>query len=207
VSIQELGERFDTGRLLCQTPVTTDTDADFTSTKAVLADAAAGLLVQTLGDLPRLSAEAQPQSGPSSVAPKLQRKHSLVDWSASVTDVLARQRAFSYLFPLHTVFRGKSVQLHEFTAWPAHLKMPKVMREETTPVGEALITEHGIVVKCGAGHEEETQALLITSLQTEGRKQQSAFGWAVGFALPTDSASRTLGYKPARFGEAVTAKS
>jgi methionyl-tRNA formyltransferase len=110
VSIQTLEKRrFDTGRIVAQhverfPPSTRAPDPGFLDIEPVMADRAATLVLSLLQDLPAHWRASWPQSdAEKSFAPKLKPAHSVIRWQTmSAANIVARDRAFSYLVSLPT---------------------------------------------------------------------------------------------------------
>ncbi|SJX65449.1 related to methionyl-trna formyltransferase [Sporisorium reilianum f. sp. reilianum] len=114
VSIQTLEKgKFDTGRIVSQQefafppPIPEGGETGFLQVEQVMATRAAELLVRTLRDLPERWANSWDQDeAQKTYAPKLKAQNSLIKWQNwSAADIVAREKAFAYLYPLSTTLQ------------------------------------------------------------------------------------------------------
>lgn len=103
VSIQTLGDEFDSGNILAQEVVAIPPLIKYEALEEVLAKHGSLLLLKILRDLPTFAAKAWPQSEApknikSSLARKLKPSQSDVRWDKqTASEIEARHRAFGYL--------------------------------------------------------------------------------------------------------------
>lgn len=103
VSVQTLGEKFDSGNILAQKEVDIPDQVRYEALEDILAKLGSQLLLKVLRDLSNYAAKAWPQSDAPqyldpSKAPKLKPLWSRVRWSEwSASDIEARYRGFGYL--------------------------------------------------------------------------------------------------------------
>ncbi|KAL8281394.1 hypothetical protein RQP46_006078 [Phenoliferia psychrophenolica] len=110
--------------------------ADFNALEPVLAKEGADLLVEILRDLPNAQRSATSQdSTRASLAPKLTKPHSRIDWSSPRPSLLALQRGLSHQLPLWSTLDNIPLQLK--------LDFSPVPESDTT--NELLASEPGTV--------------------------------------------------------------
>lgn len=196
VSIQTLEKgTFDTGRILAQSefafpPIGMEA-AGFQDVERVMAERAAELLLQMLRDLPsHWSASWEQDERQKTYAPKLKAEFSIVKWDKMVAeDVVARERAFSYLYPLNSVlspptksssFRPVSVNFFDTSAISlqdltlADSLASKVLHPPSVPAGSTLYSTSldALLIKAQAD-----SVLLVRTLKVHGKKAKSASEW------------------------------
>jgi methionyl-tRNA formyltransferase len=103
VSIQTLGDKFDSGNILAQKEVAIPPLVKYEALEEILAKHGSQLLLKVLRDLPEFAAKAWPQSeAPANIGTSLARKlkpsWSDVRWDKqTANEIEARHRAFGYL--------------------------------------------------------------------------------------------------------------
>ncbi|PWY97809.1 Formyltransferase [Testicularia cyperi] len=206
VSIQSLERgKFDTGRILaqhkCAFPSSTrvpsgrvvggDGASGFLEIERVMAEKAAALLLDMLRDLPGHVANSWEQDEMQrTFAPKVRAQHSVVDWlTMSATQIVARDRAFSYLYQLNstlvpppgsafptaqTLFAGVdrvSLDSLSATCMPSHAKLVGAQP------GTAVYSPNLDAVLIAAKEQQHTGLVQVTRFKTKGKKEKSAKDW------------------------------
>ncbi len=169
VTIMQMDEGLDTGDVLLQRvlPVAPGDTGETLSRK--LARLGGEALVESLSLLEAGRILPVRQDGSkATLAPILTKEHGRIDWALPAAHILARLRAFSPWPGAWTTLGGKLVKILAANAEAAP--------SPGTPPGSARRAAHrGIAVQCGG----ET-ALLVTELQPEGKKPQTALNFLNG---------------------------
>jgi len=166
ITIMQMDAGLDTGPMLMTRAVPINPQDTAASLHDTLAAAGAGLVVEALGALSKLTPQAQPAEGVT-YAKKLSREESLIDWREPADTIERRLRAFD-------PFPGCVAQ---FESTPIKLWRGQCVAASGTP-GEVLaISDEGVLVACGQG------ALLLTELQKPGGKRLCARDFLRGFPL------------------------
>jgi methionyl-tRNA formyltransferase len=102
VTVQTLGEMYDSGDILAQEEAVIPPQSTYASLGALLAKQGADLVVETLRKLPELAKNARPQSKeegvPHTKAYKLEVADSNIKWSKwTAQEIDARHRGYGYL--------------------------------------------------------------------------------------------------------------
>ena len=161
VSIMRMEVGLDTGPVYKQARIPIEPRATGLTLENALSRLGADLLLDVLPDLERLAPD--PQSGPSTYAPKLGPHDSVADWTESASDLDRRIRALAHRAPVRSSLGGTRVQL--LSAMP---------REESRTAEPGTVLPSGrreILVACGSG------ALAVDSLKVnrgKGRTMGSA---------------------------------
>ena len=108
-----------------------------------------------------------PQSGASSLAPKISKAQAKIDWSLSAKEILARIRAF---YPQPGAWS-------EFKAEGIKLTSARASEEKMSP-GEIVVI--GSEVNVGCAH---SSAITLLRVIPAGRKEMSAAEWSRGARL------------------------
>ena len=156
VCIMQMEEGLDTGPVLWRQALPLSADETSASLHDKLATLGAQGIVQTLKQLPALSAVAQPQEGVNYAA-KIEKQEALLDWSLPATVLSRRIRAFNPFPGAHTLWQGQALK-----AWSA-LALPQSTQHAPGTVVQA--SEQGLDVACGEG------VLRLLQLQKPGGKR------------------------------------
>ena len=156
VCIMQMEEGLDTGPVLWRQALPLSADETSASLHDKLATLGAQGIVQTLKQLPALSAVAQPQEGVNYAA-KIEKQEALLDWSLPATVLSRRIRAFDPFPGAHTLWQGQALK-----AWSA-LALPQSTHLAPGTVVQA--SEQGLDVACGEG------VLRLLQLQKPGGKR------------------------------------
>ncbi|GAC98438.1 hypothetical protein PHSY_006032 [Pseudozyma hubeiensis SY62] len=212
VSIQTLEKgRFDTGTIVAQQefdfpPVPSSGEPSFLEVEKVMADRAASLLVRTLSDLPqcwRYSWEQDERM--KSYAPKLKVEHSVVRWDRwSARDIVAREGAFAYLYPLSTnlvppanaSFRPVAITLSNTSAVPldelrkVDPMLASVLKQNAVPPGSAIFSVDAdmLIVKTTS----DAEVLGVRNVKVAGKKGKEAKDWWRAYRDRADARSGLL---------------
>lgn len=172
VTTMRIDAGLDTGDILLrwETPIGPDETAPELSAR--LAEAGAGLLVDTLARLCARSIDPQPQdNSKATYAPILKKEDGRIHWSDPAHQIHDLIRGFQPWPGAHTSFRGQSLHL-----WRSRL-VPQ--RWNRTP--GAILHEHGVFAVGGDG-----AALELLEVQLEGRRKMSAEVFANGHHITND---------------------
>lgn len=222
VSIQTLEKgRFDTGTIVNQQAFRFPPDPlhgqveshTFLHVQRVMAHRAADLLVLTLSNLPHcwqnrwIQDEAQ-----RTYAPKLKSKHSAIQWSTwAAPDIVARERAFAYLYPLTTTllpppswssnanFRSVGITLFDTCTMAydrlRHLDptLSSVLQQPSIPEGSATysLPSDALIVKTTS----DTHVLAVAQLKVAGKRRKTALEWWRAYRDRADAKSGLLRFQ------------
>ncbi|KAJ9475384.1 Methionyl-tRNA formyltransferase, mitochondrial [Pseudozyma hubeiensis] len=211
VSIQTLEKgRFDTGKIVAQQafdfPPPCSGTPSFLEVEKVMADRAASLLVSTLSDLPqcwRYSWEQDERM--KSYAPKLKAEHSVVRWDRwSARDIVAREGAFAYLYPLSTNlvppnganFRPVTITLSNTSAVAVEdlrrvdPMLASVLKQNAVPPGSAIfsVDANMLIVKTTS----DAEVLGVGNVKVAGKKGKDAKDWWRAYRDRADGRSGLL---------------
>jgi methionyl-tRNA formyltransferase len=170
VTIMRLDAGLDTGPILLrwETPIGEEETAPELSDRLALAGA--GLLAQTLWDLPHLDPQPQDPSQ-ATYAPILKREDGHIQWSMPAQDILNRVRGFLPWPGCYTFIRGR--RLHVWRAKPAGLALSP---------GALRANDGRLYAGCGDGSIE------LLEVQLEGKKRMDSAAFLNGFAIQADEA-------------------
>jgi methionyl-tRNA formyltransferase len=148
----------DTGPMLTTSQCTIDDKETSASLYSKLAVLGAQALINTLEKMRSGTAVGIAQdSTQSSYADKIAKQESLIDWSASVTEIERRVRAFNPFPAAYSLVNGQRIKI-----WLASADS----RDYHGVPGEILSADNdGLLIKCGNG------ALLISTIQLAGKSK------------------------------------
>ena len=112
-----------------------------------------------------------PQSGASSLAPKISTAQAKIDWGLSSKVILARIRAFYPVPGAWTEFKSGGIKVTSAKISDAELKP-----------GEILVKAGEVIIGCG-----HSSAITLLRLIPAGRKEMSALEWSRGARLDDGS--------------------
>jgi methionyl-tRNA formyltransferase len=156
VCIMQMEEGLDTGPVLWRQALAIAPDETSASLHDRLAALGAQGIVQTLAQLPQLSAVTQPAEGVTYAA-KIDKQEALIDWSLAATVLSRRIRAFDPFPGTHTLWQGQALKV-----WSA-IALPQDSDQIAGTVLHA--SEQGLDVACGEG------VLRLLQLQKPGGKR------------------------------------
>jgi methionyl-tRNA formyltransferase len=158
VTVMQMDVGLDTGPMLTICRCTIDDKETSASLYPKLAVLGAQALINTLEKMRSGTAVGIAQdSTQSSYADKIAKQESLIDWSASVTEIERRIRAFNPFPAAYSLVNGQRIKI-----WLASA----VSRDYPGVPGEILSADDdGLLVKCGNG------ALLISTIQLAGKSK------------------------------------
>ena len=158
VTVMQMDVGLDTGPMLTTSQCTIDDKETSASLYSKLAVLGAQALINTLEKMRSGTAVGIAQdSTQSSYADKIAKQESLIDWSASVTEIERRVRAFNPFPAAYSLVNGQRIKI-----WLASADS----REYHGVPGEILSADNdGLLVKCGNG------ALLISTIQLAGKSK------------------------------------
>ena len=158
VTVMQMDVGLDTGPMLTTSQCTIDDKETSASLYSKLAVLGAQALINTLEKMRSGTAVGIAQdSTQSSYADKISKQESLIDWSASVTEIERRVRAFNPFPAAYSLVNGQRIKI-----WLASADS----RDYHGVPGEILSADDdGLLVKCGNG------ALLISTIQLAGKSK------------------------------------
>lgn len=156
VCIMQMEEGLDTGPVLWRQALAIAPDETSARLHDKLAALGAQGIVQTLAQLPQLSAVTQPAEGVTYAA-KIDKQEALIDWSLPATVLARRIRAFDPFPGTHTLWQGQALKV-----WSA-IALPQDSDQIAGTVLHA--SEQGLDVACGEG------VLRLLQLQKPGGKR------------------------------------
>ena len=158
VTVMQMDVGLDTGPMLTTSQCTIDDKETSASLYSKLAVLGAQALINTLEKMRSGTAVGIAQdSTQSSYADKIAKQESLIDWSASVTEIERRVRAFNPFPAAYSLVNGQRIKI-----WLASADS----RDYHGVPGEILSADNdGLLIKCGNG------ALLISTIQLAGKSK------------------------------------
>ncbi|UZJ53268.1 hypothetical protein CBS101457_002588 [Exobasidium rhododendri] len=191
VTVQSLGETFDSGNIYAQEQTAIPPASTYESLEVLLARQGSQLLLKTLRNLPELARNAWPQAqgANASRAHKLRRSESRVQWEDwTAEDIDARHRGYGYLHPISTTLvEGKGIIFREIEVIKDISALPSplagaFLRSTTPGTGVYHPSTKSIMILC----KQSQHFLSVKRLQTEGKKEMSADEWIVGYRDRSD---------------------
>jgi len=171
VTIFELAEGIDTGRIILQRAEEIRPEDDFGSLGARLADLGAELLVAALRLFDSGEVVFQAQEGNSTEAPMFSRENEMLDWSLPAEKINNWIRGLSPYPGAHVFSRGKRLKI--LAARP----VPSPPNPEPGVIVATPAPGKGVRVACGEGF------LDLTRVQREGGKPVSIQDFLRGHSL------------------------
>ena len=158
VTVMQMDVGLDTGPMLTICRCAIDDKETSASLYPKLAVLGAQALINTLEKMRSGTAVGIAQdSTQSSYADKIAKQESLIDWSASVTEIERRVRAFNPFPAAYSLVNGQRIKI-----WLASADS----RDYHGVPGEILSADNdGLLIKCGNG------ALLISTIQLAGKSK------------------------------------
>lgn len=168
VCLMQMDEGMDTGPVIACERTSIGKDESAAELGERLARMGADLLRRRLPDWVDGTLEATPQDdSAATLAPRLEKEHGRIDWSASARAVHDRVRGLSPWPGAFTEVDGRGVKIHRTQ-----------LREESGERGEPgtllSVDPEGIEVSCGRG------SVAILELQMEGKRRLSAREFLAG---------------------------
>ena len=156
VCIMRMEQGLDTGPVLWRQALPLSADETSATLHDKLTDLGAQGILQTLAQLPQLSAVAQPTEGVTYAA-KVDKQEALIDWSLPATVLSQRIRAFDPFPGAHTLWQGQALKVWSALALSA--------TSDQAPGTVLQGSEQGLDVACGQG------VLRLTQMQKPGGKR------------------------------------
>ena len=156
VCIMQMEEGLDTGPVLWRQALPLSADETSATLHDKLATLGAEGILQTLAQLPQLSAVAQLTEGVTYAA-KIDKQEALIDWSLPASVLSQRIRAFDPFPGAHTLWQGQTLKV-----WAAH-----ALSERSDQAAGTVLhaSDQGLDVACGQG------VLRLTQMQKPGGKR------------------------------------
>ncbi len=169
VTIMLMDEGMDTGPILTQEKVSIEDDDTAGSLAVKLAKVGSRLLVDTI---PRwLNYKIMPKNQPDaskSLAPKIEKKERIIDWTLSANEINNRIRALNPNPGAYTLYRGKILKL-----WKADV----IDSDSKLEPGEVIQNSKEFKVATGKN------IIKLHEVQPEGKKRMSGHQFLLGYAL------------------------
>jgi methionyl-tRNA formyltransferase len=166
ITIMQMDAGLDTGAMLLGESLTIGALETTGELHDRLAQLGARLIVDTLAQLPELSAQAQPPEGVT-YAHKISKDEAQLDWSMDAATLARKVAAFNPFPGVALTLAGEPVKV-----WRAH-----AVSGEGAAGSVLRADAHGIVVACAVG------ALCITELQKAGNRRLTSADFLRGHAL------------------------
>jgi methionyl-tRNA formyltransferase len=172
VTVMRMAERMDAGAILHQVAEPIGEEEIAVDLAARLSEIGAEALVEALALLEAGQiTEVEQDESRATYAPRIQREHAHVDWSADALQVSRIVRAFDNVPGAWTVLNGQELKVFRPKPEPeyVHESAPGTVLEV-----EALDASEGLLVACGAG------ACWIREVKPAGRRRMTAAEWVRG---------------------------
>jgi methionyl-tRNA formyltransferase len=160
ITLMKMDAGLDTGDVIASREIEIAAEWSAGELQAELASLAAGLLLDTLGDIEAALAAARPQDdSQASYAPRLDKRQAEIDWRKSRQTLLREIRAYNPWPVSFTRLDGDNLRLWRASAADGEDGVP----------GEVVAHDrNGVFVRCGDG------IIRVTELQFAGRKRCDA---------------------------------
>jgi methionyl-tRNA formyltransferase len=160
----------DTGETLLQQELPIGSDETAPQLAERLAEAGAGLMIDTLRGLQSGALQSRPQdSSLATYAPILKREDGRIDWTKPAMEIYNRMRGFAPWPGAYTELRGQM----------CHVWGRALAKEICAELPGTLVEQRGkLLVACGAA-----TVIELTDVKLEGRKRISAAEFANGIRL------------------------
>jgi len=172
VTIMQIDAGLDTGAMLKKASLLIEPDETSPELSGRLAPIGAGLLIETIGDLPAPEKQNEAQA---TLAPILKKEDGLIDWQRAAAEIYNRFRGFNPWPGAYTTFRGQQLSITS-----AQLANHSNLRP-----GHCTVHNKKLVAGCGGG-----TSLELKEVQLAGKKRMSAEAFLNGYKLATEE---TLG--------------
>lgn len=176
VTTMKMDEGWDTGPILLSKSVVITEEDNFASLHDRLADIGADLLVETLSLLEDNKLVPKPQENRlATTSRKLTESDTILNWAAPTRSLFHLIRALDPWPGAKTVMNGETIKV-----WASRPAQEWFALQDAPPgrVGEYSLKDGGIPVRTGDG------VLLITELQTPGKKRLTARQFLAGNRIP-----------------------
>ncbi len=174
VTTMRIDAGLDTGDILMQReiPIAPEDTAETLGPR--LASIGANLMVETLRGLENGQVRPAPQDhSQATLAPILQREDGRMDFSRTANDLFNRLRGFQPWPGAFTLFKGKTLQVHQ--AQPAQTGA-------NLPPGQLAVDGMRLFVGCGKEKDNNTgTALQLIEVQLEGKRRMIAGEFINGY--------------------------
>jgi methionyl-tRNA formyltransferase len=170
VTTMQIDAGLDTGDMLLQwaTPIGPEETAPELSAR--LAQAGAGLLIETLERIAAGTLERTPQDhSQATLAPILKKEDGLINWLWDANKIHARARGFTPWPGAYTTFRGQLLHV-----WKCRVQSP------SSPLAPGAVAVEGRRLLVGSGN---STALELLEVQLPGRKRMPADAFVNGYRL------------------------
>ncbi|MGW9112715.1 methionyl-tRNA formyltransferase [Microbacterium sp. NPDC055683] len=164
-AVFRLVPELDAGDVFAQEAVAVPDGATAGEVLDLLAETGASQLVRVVGAIADGTAEAVPQRGEATAAPKLALADGLLDWARPAAEVHARYRGVTPEPGAHTLLDGARVKV---------LAMERAEGEDALAPGATRAAKRGMLVGTA------TSPLLVTRIQPAGKGAMVAADWLRG---------------------------
>jgi methionyl-tRNA formyltransferase len=171
VTVFQIDAGMDTGAIVAQLPVPIHDDDDAGTLLDRLAEIGAKVLVDSFGNLEHGSAQLTPQVGEVSLAPKIERSESQLNWAQPASKLTNLVRGLTPNPGAFTTVAGNRLGILPFATPAAHVAVPTLLP------GEIFATKKEVLVGTG------TSAVQLGLVQPPGKKPMPAIDWMRGARL------------------------
>lgn len=170
ITTMRIDAGLDTGEMLLKTELEIGPMETAPELSARLAQAGAGLLIETLAGIERGAITPVKQNpDEATYAPVLKKEDGLIDWRRTPAEIHNRARGFAPWPGAHTRFRGRSFQI--LKTRPAGTKL-------AAAPGSLHVRKPALLVCCGQG-----ESLELLEVQPEGKKPMAAAAFLNGYRV------------------------
>ena len=167
VSVFKLDKGMDTGPIYTQSSVAIDTS--WRSYELLFALAQAGpAAVDAALSMIESGQSPMPQTGPSTLAPKISKQEAKLDFSQDSRTLVNSIRAFTYEPGAWCIWKGEP------------FKITSALSQQNSSVGPGIISVEGQRIIVGAGNNSYIELLTVIPA---GKKEMKASDWARGARL------------------------
>ena len=167
VSVFKLDKGMDTGPIYTQSSVAIDTS--WRSYELLIALAQAGpSAVEAALSMIESGQSPMPQTGPSTLAPKISKQEAKLDFSQDSRTLVNSIRAFTYEPGAWCIWKGEP------------FKITSALSQQNSSVGPGIINVEGQRIIVGAGNNSYIELLTVIPA---GKKEMKASDWARGARL------------------------
>lgn len=176
VTIIRMNEQMDAGGILLQVREPIGADETASDLRTRLSEISAEALVETLALIENGAAEETPQDESRvTLAPRIEREHARIDWSADAQVVANLLRGMDAVPGAWTTHRGAEVKLFR------PLVVERAAAAESGTIIETRETDpaEGLLVACGKG------VIAVREVQPPGKRRMLTTDWLRGRAAQT----------------------
>lgn len=163
VTLMQMDEGLDTGRIYCKTVIPIENSDTRQSLEHKIAMAGALALIELLSDLPTAQLKAKEQNHSlATYAKKMEKSEASIDWFCAANDIELQVRAGFGRAPAFTYFKDNRIRIIEATTIKKENQNTNALPGEITAT-----TKSHFSVRCGSGE------LSVTIVQLPGKNPQT----------------------------------